>query len=171
MKEKINEHDFTKNMMNIIRGGYKAKLITEAEGETDELESDEVISGENLGPYPTLYKLNSDYFELPFTDDRAIKIVDGVKAIAPEAIITDIYLSDKNEMAIFGKALANKLQFAITYPECILYKNTGTIQGNVDEITIGKLNGYMKNLEANATQTQELLYREKDDKVLLNKEG
>lgn len=31
MKDKINEHDFTKKMMSIIRGGYKDKLINEEE--------------------------------------------------------------------------------------------------------------------------------------------
>ena len=31
MKENINEHDMTKKMMDIMRGGYKNKLITEAD--------------------------------------------------------------------------------------------------------------------------------------------
>jgi hypothetical protein len=34
MKERIDEHDMTKKMMDIMRGGYKSKLLTEAEGET-----------------------------------------------------------------------------------------------------------------------------------------
>jgi hypothetical protein len=31
MSERINEHDMTKKMMDVIRGGYKSKLIIEAE--------------------------------------------------------------------------------------------------------------------------------------------
>ncbi len=31
MKENINEHDMTKKMMDIVRGGFKNKLITENE--------------------------------------------------------------------------------------------------------------------------------------------
>lgn len=31
MKNSINEHDMTKKMMDIIRGGYKSKLISEAD--------------------------------------------------------------------------------------------------------------------------------------------
>jgi len=34
MKENINEHDMTKKMMDVIRGGYRTKLITEAEDQT-----------------------------------------------------------------------------------------------------------------------------------------
>jgi hypothetical protein len=36
MKERINEHDLTKKMMEIIRGGYKQKLMTEDEEITPE---------------------------------------------------------------------------------------------------------------------------------------
>lgn len=35
MKENINEHDMTKKMMEIMRGGYKSRLITENEDGAD----------------------------------------------------------------------------------------------------------------------------------------
>ena len=40
MKENINEHDKTKQMMDIIRSGFKSKLITEAEEEMNSLSSE-----------------------------------------------------------------------------------------------------------------------------------
>jgi hypothetical protein len=41
MKENINEHDMTKNMMKIMRGGYKSKLLVEIEDQDASLESDD----------------------------------------------------------------------------------------------------------------------------------
>jgi len=37
MKENINEHDMTKKMMDIMRGGFKKRLITEEEDQHDTL--------------------------------------------------------------------------------------------------------------------------------------
>jgi hypothetical protein len=35
MKERIDEHDMTKKMMDIMRGGYKSRLLTEVEGQPE----------------------------------------------------------------------------------------------------------------------------------------
>jgi hypothetical protein len=45
MKERIDEHDMTKKMMDIMRGGYKSRLITEAE-EQPEQQSDSMVEKE-----------------------------------------------------------------------------------------------------------------------------
>lgn len=48
MRENINEHDMTKKMMEVIRGGYKRNLIKEA----DELESQPTTETNNLNNEP-----------------------------------------------------------------------------------------------------------------------
>jgi hypothetical protein len=45
MKERIDEHDMTKKMMDIMRGGYKSRLLTEAE-EQPEQQSDSMVEKE-----------------------------------------------------------------------------------------------------------------------------
>lgn len=178
MKEKINEHDFTKNMMNIIRGGYKSKLITEAEGDVNqnqEISNQELVNqettNEDLGPFPLVYKLSSDYFEISPSDDRFVKLKQQIENIGIGAEVTNVCLSKEGkDLVIFGTVLRGKLQFAMPYLDGEVKKNQqGTINGDEDRDPIKKLQGYLDNLKANVSQTQELLYRETDDENYMNK--
>ena len=46
MKENINEHDMTKKMMEIVRGGYTTRLINEV-GEVPNMNNDAPVQGPN----------------------------------------------------------------------------------------------------------------------------
>lgn len=60
MKENINEHDMTKKMMSIIRGGYTSKLLTENDGVTPNIEPNFVP---NAAPNDNLIELTDDDVE------------------------------------------------------------------------------------------------------------
>lgn len=178
MKEKINEHDFTKNMMNIIRGGYKAKLMTEAEedvNQNQQITNQELVNqettNEDLGPFPLLYKLSSDYFEISPSDDRFLKLKEEIEGIGVGAEVTNVCLSKEGkDLVIFGTILRGKLQFAMPYLDGEVKKNQqGTINGDEDRDPIKKLQGYLDNLGNDASQTKELLYRDTDDEQYINK--
>jgi hypothetical protein len=178
MKEKINEHDFTKNMMNIIRGGYKAKLMTEAEedvNQNQEITNQEVVNQDNtneyLGPFPLVYKLSSDYFEISESDDRFVKLKEQIEGIGVGAEVTNVCLSKEGkDLVIFGTVLRGKLQFAMPYLDGEVKKNQqGTINGDEDVDPIKKLQGYLNNLGGDASKTKELLYRDTDDEQYINK--
>jgi hypothetical protein len=181
MKEKINEHDFTKNMMSIIRGGYKAKLITEVEGDVNQNQQlgnqnndNQETTNDDLGPFPLLYKLSPNYFKLPENDNRFKTIKEQVESLGAGAIVTDIYLSTNGDLVVFGKLSlsSGELQFAMPYLDGKIKKDSeGAIEGDEDDHPIGLLQGYLNVLKQNASKTQELMYDEKFDKELLkNKE-
>lgn len=50
MKENINEHDFTKKMIEIMKGGYKSRLLNEADNQGDTLNvtPNDAIFGDEL---------------------------------------------------------------------------------------------------------------------------
>ena len=136
MKEKINEHDFTKNMMSIIRGGYKAKLITEVEGDVNQNQQlgnqnndNQETANEDLGPAPLLYKLSPNYFKLPENDNRFKTIKEQVESLGAGAEVTDIYLSIDGDLVVFGLALTKRLQFVMPLLDGKIKKGSiGTIE-------------------------------------------
>ena len=184
MKEKINEHDFTKNMMNIIRGGYKAKLMTEAEedvNQNQELANQEITNNqetnnqettnEYLGPQPLFYKLSPDYFEISPSDDRFVKLKTEIEGIRAGAKVTNVCLSKEVEdLVIFGTILNGKMQFVMPYLDGEVKKEQNSpINGDEDRDPIKMLQGYLDNLGNDASKTKELFYRDTDDENYINK--
>jgi hypothetical protein len=133
MKENINEHDMTKKMMEVIRGGYRSKLITEAE----EQPSEDNTGGDQkdtISPKEGDAVFNDEYKKLS-------EIVD------PSVGITNfkIYPVDKNAF-IEGNILNNRAQFKMELSEDEVKVDTGTIGLNDDNNEIlKKLQGYFKN--------------------------
>ena len=140
MKDNINEHDMTKKMMDIIRGGYKSRLITEADEQNQaatpqiDLSSDAGDQKDTITPKRGDYVFNDEYKKLS-------EIVD------PSAEITNfkIYPVDKNAI-IEGNILSNRAQFKMELKEDEVKIDTGTIGLNDDNNEIlKKLQGYFKN--------------------------
>ena len=128
MKDNINEHDMTKKMMDIIRGGYKFKLITEADEQNQAGEPQTDLSPDAGDQKDTISPKKGDAV---FNDEykKLSEIVD------PSAEITNfkIYPVDKNA-------------FKMELKEDEVKIDTGTIGLNDDNNEIlKKLQGYFKN--------------------------
>jgi hypothetical protein len=140
MKDNINEHDMTKKMMDIIRGGYKSRLITEAEEENQTAEPQTGLSPDAGDQKDTITPKKGDAV---FNDEykKLSEIVD------PSVEITNfkIYPVDKNAI-IEGNILNNRAQFKLELSEDEAKVDTGTIGLNDDNNEIlKKLQGYFKN--------------------------
>lgn len=179
MKEKINEHDFTKNMMNIIRGGYKAKLMTEAEEDVNqnqelanqEITNNQETTNEYLGPHPLFYKLSPDYFEISPSDDRFVKLKTEIEGIRAGAEVENVCLSKEvGDLVIFATILSGKMRIVMPYLDGEVKKEQNSpINGDADREPIKMLQGYLDNLRNDASKTKELLYRKTDDENYINK--
>ena len=96
MKENINEHDMTKKMMSIIRGGYKAKLLNEQD------ENKRFAKAPREGHEP-LIELTDDYAELPKSDSRVSELSNDLQNIAG-VDVTSVFISRKKDLVINGEA-------------------------------------------------------------------
>jgi len=125
MKNNINEHDMTKKMMDVMRGGYSKKLITEEEG------SDE-----------------KDTISLEKGDDRYTSVYNEMtKIVDPSIEITNfkIYPVDKN-VIVEGNFLNNHATFRMELRENEIEIDTTNIGLNDDNYEIlRKFQGYFKN--------------------------
>ena len=133
MKENINEHDMTKKMMEVIRGGYRSKLITEAE----EQPSEDNTGGDQkdtISPKEGDAVFNDEYKKLSEIVDPSVEITNF-----------KIYPVDKNAI-IEGNILNNRAQFKMELSEDEVKVDTGTIGLNDDNNEIlKKFQGYFKN--------------------------
>lgn len=138
MGNNINEHDMTKKMMDIIRGGYKSKLINEADelGQTAEPEMtpDSGDQKDTISPTKGDAVFNDEYKKLSEIVDPSVEITNF-----------KIYPIDKNAI-IEGNILNNRAQFKMELSEDEVKVDTGTIGLNDDNNEIlRKLQGYFKN--------------------------
>lgn len=126
MKEKINEHDMTKKMMDIIRGGYKVMLNEEIE---DQKDTKEYTSGDST--YQDELKKIKD------TVDSSIEIDEFRSYINPE---------NKNVMMtgtmLFGKV---KFRFELIRDEAELSTVEPYDLTSENNEKISKMIGYFKN--------------------------
>ncbi len=135
MKENINEHDMTKKMMDIIRGGYKSRLISE-EDQGQTAPSDRDIDNEkdtiNVNKGDAVF--NNEYKKLSETVDPSIDITNF-----------KIYPVDKNAI-IEGTLLNNRATFKMELTADEVLIDTGSIGLNDDNNEVlKKLQGYFKN--------------------------
>ena len=94
MKESINEHDMTKKMMDVIRGGYKDKLIFENDG-TMAPEGDE--QKDTLSPKRGDAVFNDELKKLQNTVDPRVEITNfKIYPTDGNVIIEGIFLKREN---------------------------------------------------------------------------
>lgn len=138
MGNNINEHDMTKKMMDIIRGGYKSKLINEADETAQtaepEMKPDSGDQKDTITPTKGDAVFNDEYKKLSEIVDPSVEITNF-----------KIYPIDKNAI-IEGNILNNRAQFKMELSEDEVKVDTGTIGLNDDNNEIlKKLQGYFKN--------------------------
>lgn len=168
MKENINEHDMTKKMMNIIRGGYKSKLIKEVEEPSNispDTSQTPMAKSPSTGREP-LIKLDNSYIEIDKDDQRFKDLSKKLQDIA-NVTITSIFVSKNKDLVITGEALQYEnsgLYFTMALSNKDVITSTENVEGDEANIIINKLSGFLQNLRDDATGTSEYLYDEKLDK-------
>jgi hypothetical protein len=137
MKENINEHDMTKKMMSILRGGFESKLLKEEIGqEMNPVDDDQ---GDTLSP------TNGD----AVFNDELKKLQDIVD---PSAQINNfkIYPSDRN-VFIEGRLLEGQAEDSgIMFRMELKKRDIETSMNNIeldDDVSgvLSRLQGYYKN--------------------------
>jgi len=164
MKDNINEHDMTKKMMDIIRGGYKSKLITEADDNLrpNELEGQEKQPEQPMakppvkGIYPINTQMDDTYIELSKDDLRFSRLYKQIFDITT-AIVTSIYVSPNGEIVITGHAMKagdSELAFTMATSDINLRTSSDNIQGDGVNQIITKLTGFLENLRIDSSEYQ-----------------
>jgi hypothetical protein len=137
MKEKINEHDMTKAMMSILRGGYKSKLLSE--------DINQEIRPDNDDQQDTISPTKGD----AVFKDELKKLQDIVD---PSAQITNfkIYPSDRN-VFVEGRLLEGQAEDSgIMFRMELKKRDIETSMNNIeldDDVSgvLNRLQGYYKN--------------------------
>jgi hypothetical protein len=137
MKEKINEHDMTKAMMSILRGGYKSKLLSE--------DINQEIRPDNDDQRDTISPTKGD----AVFKDELKKLQDIVD---PSAQITNfkIYPSDRN-VFVEGRLLEGQAEDSgIMFRMELKKRDIETSMNNIeldDDVSgvLNRLQGYYKN--------------------------
>ena len=124
MKELINEHDMTKKMMDIIRGGFKIRLNEEDQKDTKEYSPNDPVYQEELK-------------KIKDTVDSSIEIDEFRSYVNP---------NNKNVM-MSGTMLFGKLNFRFELIKDEAELSTDTPYDLTDENVekISKMKGYFKN--------------------------
>jgi hypothetical protein len=169
MAQNINEHDMTKKMMDIIRGGYKKTLLKEEEIEATSTmapDTSQVAMAQSPsdGREP-LIKLDNTYFEVPKDDQRYKDLTKKLQDIA-NVTVTSIYVSKNKDLVITGEALQYEnsgLYFTMALSNKDVVTSTENVEGDEANIIINKLTGFLQNLRDDSAGTSEYLYDEKID--------
>jgi len=164
MKDNINEHDMTKKMMDIMRGGYKTKLITEADDnlQPNEFEGQPEQPEQRMakppvdGHQPIDTQMDDTYLELGKGDNRYTDLSKQIFDIS-KARVTSIYVSPNGDIVITGEAMKagnSALYFTMTTSDKNIRTSSENIQGDgVNEI-ISKLGGFLENLREDSSEYQ-----------------
>jgi hypothetical protein len=143
MKQNINEHDMTKNMMDIIRGGYK-NLLNENENEMNVPKEDSVPSNGDedkdtitVTPEDAVYK--DELKKLQGTVDPRVKITSfKIYPVDENVIMEGVFLQRESE----GTGITFRMSLA-----------AGEIETSMNDIELSdkvslllqKLKGYYEN--------------------------
>lgn len=128
--ENVNEHDMTKKMMDVMRGGYKSKLITENEASHD---------ADTISPNPGDAVFNDELKKLQDTVDPRVNISNF-----------KIYPTDQN-VVIEGTFLQREGEDSgIKFKMSLAKGDIETSMNNIDlndkvNILLNKLKGYYEN--------------------------
>jgi hypothetical protein len=175
MKESINEHDMTKKMMQIMRGGYKP-LLKEESNMSDMEEINQNVNQETkegLAKAPregraSLIQLDGSYFELDKNDHRYKALQKVLTDRVSQAKITSIYISDPEGLVINGVALNfsdnSGLYFTLARYEPNILVSSENIQGKLNIEVQTNLQLFWDGMLADTMGTSQYLYNERDDK-------
>lgn len=177
MKESINEHDMTKKMMQIMRGGYKPLLTEEINPETgqpEEVSQDTQQSqGTDMAPKPregrdSLIPLDSSYFELDKNDDRFKALSADLKGVVEPADITSVYINKYGGLVINGRALSHSkdsgLFFTMSKSDSNVRISSENVPSDASSEVEQALNSYLDKLIHITNDTNQYLYDERIDK-------
>ena len=170
MKESINEHDMTKKMMSIMRGGYKPLLKEQEEPEVDP-ESQSQTQGLAKPPREgraSLLQLDSSYFEMDKNDQRFKTLQKALTDRVSQADITSIYISDPKGLVINGVALNfsenSGLYFTLALSEDSVLISSENVQGKLSTEVQSNLQTFLDTLRADTMSTSQYQYNDRDDK-------
>jgi len=182
MKESINEHDMTKKMMGIMRGGYKPLLnefvnapnldTTQIEPEADsESENSQETQGVAKPPREgraPLIQLDGSYFEMDKNDQRFKTLQKALTDRVSQADITSIYISDPKGLVINGVALNfsenSGLYFTLALSEDSVLISSENVQGKLSTEVQSNLQTFLDTLRADTMSTSQYQYNDRDDK-------
>lgn len=178
MKESINEHDMTKKMMQVMRGGYKP-LLTELENTPDsnvEQQPEEITQqsqATDMAPKPregrdSLIPLDSSYFELDKDDDRFKALSAELTGIIQQATITSVYINKYKGLVINGIALDHSkdsgLFFTMSKSDSNVKISSENVPSDASSEVEKALNNYLNKLINVTNDTNQYLYDERIDK-------
>lgn len=181
MKENINEHDMTKKMMNIIRGGYKSKLIKEAEeeataaptAEPQQQQAKQLVPGDDL-PEPEQdeskmaespkdgshepIKASEDnfdytYIELEKNGDTYKDLEQQIKQLTNIYEVTSIYISPKNKDILINGLVTKNFRFSMWLNQDEV-ETEGQIDSDKAQDYLDKLKRFRDNLAGNRLETE-----------------
>tara|TARA_R110000782_G_scaffold21299_1_gene57338 strand:- start:29142 stop:29738 length:597 start_codon:yes stop_codon:yes gene_type:complete len=191
MKDKINEHDMTKKMMEIMRGGHKevleegrltnlaAGIGMKAQAQTQQQQTTQVQAQqpnpevEGLAKSPnegreSLIQLDGSYFEMDKNDQRFKAFVTSLEGIVPTATVTSIYISKYGGFVVNGYALKysenSGLFFTMSLAEDSILVSSENVQGKIGTEVQGALQKFLDKLRVDAIGTRQYQYDEKIDK-------
>lgn len=171
-KELINEHDMTKKMMDIMRGGYKPLIKEEMEEQQEEVVQSTGAAKPPREGRASLLQLDSTYFEMDKNDDRFKDFVNNLHGIVPSATVTSIYISPDGGLVINGFALKfsqnSGLFFTMSLSEDSILVSSENVQGKLGTEVQNNLQKFLDNLRADAIGTKQYQYDEKIDKEANN---
>ena len=176
MKESINEHDMTKKMMSIMRGGYKP-LLKEEESDLNTTQPEPDTNQENqtqkLAKPPRegrapLLQLDGSYFEMDKSDSRFKALEKALTDRVEQAEITSVYISDPKGLVINGVALDfsenSGLYFTLALSEDSVLISSENVQGKLSTEVQSNLQTFLDTLRASRMNTRQYEYNEQLDK-------
>jgi len=137
MKEKINEHDMTKKMMSVLRGGYKSKLLSEDANQ--ELKPDDDDQKDTISPTKGDAVFKDELKKLQDIVDPSVEITNF-----------KIYPSDRNVL-IEGRLLEGQAEDSgIMFTMELKKREVETSMNNIeldDDVSgvLSRIQGYYKN--------------------------
>lgn len=178
MKESINEHDMTKKMMSVMRGGYKPLLnefvnAPNLETQIEPEENKETKAKERLAKPPregreSQLQLDGSYFELDKNDHRFKALQKALSDRVSQAKITSVYISDPEGLVINGDALKfsdnSGLYFTLARSEPNILVTSENVQGKLAIEVQTNLQLFWDGILADTMGTSQYLYNDRDDK-------
>ena len=143
MKDNLNEHDMTKKMMDVMRGGYKSKLLTEFTNAPSLSTNNPVSSqGNDVEPKETEDVITPKQGDVVFNEELK-KLQTIVKG---QVKITNFKIYPNDENVLVEGVLLNGITFKMDLinPEIEINMNNISLTDKVDEV-LGRLRGYHEN--------------------------
>lgn len=173
MKENINEHDMTKKMMDIIRGGHKS-LIKEVEEPMNNLAQQptqpqsQLVPGDDL-PEEKMAKsprngshepikgneenFDSTYIELEQNGQSYKKLEQQIKEITNIYEVTSIYISPKNKDILINGLVTKNFRFSMWLNQDEV-ETEGQIDSDKAQDYLDKLKRFRDSLADNRLETE-----------------